>query len=625
MKEKFSFKDISSSILRIGLVASQLVSGGLLLHAASASVYFGTSGSSQLGGGATVGTCRTCGSGFTVQNLGGPNKGTLTFNNVVTDVAGTYTLSVTYGNGNSNDLPASITTNGGNAQLVHLPPSGAWGTMKTAVGSIQLVKGVNSVKLAGANGGWVAEICSITVTPTTAAPIPTPTPGPTPTPAPTPTPVATPAPTPAPTPVAPSPTTPANAVLLTTFGSAGNGGDDTSVFQQALQSTASSLETLRVPAGTYHVQPLRIPSNTSLLLDANATIQATSNGYGNGGQVMIDLTGGNNIKITGTPGQSGFRMLKSQYTDGSEYRHCLNIVNASNVTVSGISCNDSGGDGVYVNGGKNVTLQASTFNNNSRNGMSVISASNLLVDGCTFSNTVGNPNRGSGPDGPWDGIDFEPNGTGDYLQNIVIQNTTVSGNGRPLPSGNALCSHCGNGITVAAGRLGPGSGTVGLSIKNVTSNGNLGSGYFFDNEGGSQGSSSGTVSLQSSTSTNDGQWGIVAYFWDYFSGGLNLSAQGNTIANPLQGYNTQQPLQDAAIAVTAGGGDNNPAGNIDFRGNNIQYNSGSNPTAYFNVSPYNKGGMANIVVGSFGSTTGLPSGGPFGLLQGVRVTSVSIP
>jgi hypothetical protein len=35
--------------------------------------------------------------------------------------------------------------------------------------------------------------------------------------------------------------------------------------------------------------------------------------------------------------------------------------------------------------------------------------------------------------------------------------------------------------------------------------------------------------------------------------------------------------------------------------------------------------MANIVVDSFGSTTGLAGGNPFGLLQGSRVNSVNIP
>jgi hypothetical protein len=340
---------------------------------------------------------------------------------------------------------------------------------------------------------------------------------------------------------------------------------------------------------------------------------------------MLDLYGASNVTIAGTPGKSGFQMLKSQYRDGSEYRHCLNIANASDVTISGIFCNDSGGDGVYINGSTNVTLKSSTFNNNSRNAMSIISVNGLLVDGCTFSNTVGNSNRGSAPDGPWAGIDFEPNGSSDYLKNIVIQNSTLSGNGRPLPSGNSLCSHCGAGLTLNTGALGPNSGTIGITLKNLHSTNNLASGFIFVNGIGSQGPVPGSVNLQNSTSTNDGQWGIAAYFWDYAPNGATLTAQNNTIVNPMRGYNTLQPLQGAALAVTAGGGDSHPAGNIEFRGTNIQYSDGTKAPAYFSVNPYNSGGMANIVVDSFGSTTGLASGSPFGLLQGSRVDSVNIP
>ena len=340
---------------------------------------------------------------------------------------------------------------------------------------------------------------------------------------------------------------------------------------------------------------------------------------------MLDLYGASNVTIAGTPGKSGFQMLKSQYRDGSEYRHCLNIANASDVTISGIFCNDSGGDGVYINGSTNVTLKSSTFNNNSRNAMSIISVNGLLVDGCTFSNTVGNSNRGSAPYGPWAGIDFEPNGSSDYLKNIVIQNSTLSGNGRPLPSGNGLCSHCGAGLTLNTGALGPNSGTIGITLKNLHSTNNLASGFIFVNESGSKGPAPGSVSLQNSTSTNDGQWGIAAYFWDYAPNGVRLTAQNNSITDPMQGYNTFQPLRDAALAVTAGGGDSRPAGNIEFRGTSIHYDNGGSMPAYFNVTPYNSGGMANVIVNSFGSTTGLPASKPFGLLQDSPASSVNIP
>ena len=96
-----------------------------------------------------------------------------------------------------------------------------------------------------------------------------------------------------------------------------------------------------------------------------------------------------------------FHMLKAQYTSG-EWRHCLDIENASNVTISGISCNDSGGDGAYVRASTNVTIEDSIFNNNRRQGSSITGQVNhiyYLRD--HFTNTNGTA--------PQSGIDIEPN------------------------------------------------------------------------------------------------------------------------------------------------------------------------------------------------------------------------
>src|SRR5206468_5692979 len=140
-------------------------------------------------------------------------------------------------------------------------------------------------------------------------------------------------------------------------------------------------------------------------------------------QHLIEING-SNITISGTPGKSIFQMRKSEYTDGSEYRHCMAVESGANkVVVDGISCNNAGGDGVYLNGATSTTIRNSSFNNNSRDAMSIISVNGLLVDNCTFSNTKGNPNGGSAPDGPWAGIDMEPNVTTDQLHDVTIQNS----------------------------------------------------------------------------------------------------------------------------------------------------------------------------------------------------------
>src|SRR6202011_1569769 len=85
---------------------------------------------------------------------------------------------------------------------------------------------------------------------------------------------------------------PSNTVSLLTFGNAGFGGDDTSVFQTALNSTASSHQVLEIPAGSYNISPINFPSNSSVVCDGGVTVDANS---GLGGSAMLLNMRANNI------------------------------------------------------------------------------------------------------------------------------------------------------------------------------------------------------------------------------------------------------------------------------------------------------------------------------------------
>jgi Right handed beta helix region len=204
-----------------------------------------------------------------------------------------------------------------------------------------------------------------------------------------------------PTPPPPN-TAPANAVSLLHFGNAGFGGDDTNVFQTALNYTAANSQTLEIPAGSYSINPISFPANSKVFVDSGATVTANS-GYGDGVR-MLNISS-SNVTIAGASAAvSVFHMRKAEYTSG-EQRHCLNIVNASNITISGISCNDSGGDGLYVSYSTNVTVQDSVFDNNRRQGSSIVEGVNhihYLRD--HFTNTNGTA--------PQSGIDIGPNHAG---------------------------------------------------------------------------------------------------------------------------------------------------------------------------------------------------------------------
>lgn len=513
----------------------------------------------------------------------------LQFNGIQSAVSGTASVLVVYDNASTSSLDAAVVVDGKQVGTIKFPSTGSWTTLATASINVPLTAGTNTIIFRQPRtGAWVAEIDKITVSaPVASTPPPTPTPTPTPTPQPTPDPV-------------PPPTT-GTVVSLTSFGSVGQGGNDTSVFQSAINATANSRETLRIPAGTYNVQPLHFPSNASIVVDAGATVQATS-GY-TSDQRMLYVVDVSNVSITGTPGKSIFSMRKSEYTSG-EYRHCLDIEGANNVTVYGISCNNSGGDGLYIGNGRqgyssNVSVKQSSFDNNRRQGFSLISGRNILIDGCSFTNTSGTA--------PQSGIDIEPNVASDILENIVITNSRAAGNS-------------GQGFMVSIGNLTSSSQPISISGSNLVSESNGQSGYFATNEhdSGAQGVS-GTVTITNSSSSNDRAYGAVASFYDANSAALVFD--GLTVSNANGSGST---YDGAAIGVKRGGGDSSLMGGVTFTGTSITATNGK-LTHYFTVEDYSGSGMQSISFRNWKTLSGIPSGQSLGVVNGSSVNSFSIP
>jgi hypothetical protein len=331
-------------------------------------------------------------------------------------------------------------------------------------------------------------------------------------------------------------------VNLTDFGQAGIGGDDTKVFQAALKATASAGEILhvRVSSVPYQVQPLYLPSNTKLILDAGVVIQSTS-GYGLYSP-MINMDNVSNVTINATG--STFQMNKAEYTTG-EYRHCTAILGASDVTIQGMTCNDSGGDGIYVAGGSNqsysynVTVQDSTFNNNRRDAMSLISGQSIYFRRCHFTNTNGTPME--------DGIDIEPNTPTDRLVDIHIEDSETDGN------------H-GDGFNISLGSLTASSPPVDITVLRHHSGFNAGSGFSASYEAnGNVPGVAGTIMIDSGRSERNGTYGAVTSF--YNGSGPVVTFRNLHVADVNQSRTT---YDNAAIAVKRGGGGIGPIGNVFF-------------------------------------------------------------
>jgi hypothetical protein len=583
--------------------------GGLFLSlaitpaafSASQTIYEAEASQNLIGGTADIGYCSACSGTKNVQNLGGPGGGSLQFNGVNIASQGSYPVTITYDNGSSGSLTASVLVNGTASQTVSFPPTGSWSKLSTVTASLPFSAGNNSITFTGNNRSWVAEIDQISVqSPDTPSPAPAPSSASAPAPAPASSPASAPAPAPAPS---SSVSAPGNSLPLSTFGPAGQGGDDTRVIQTAINSTAANGQTLEIPtsAAPYNVQPLTIPSNAKIFLDADVTIQATS-GYSSS-QRMVNIVDVSNVSITGTPGRSTFQMRKSEYTSG-EYRHCLDIEGSNSVTVTGIACNNSGGDGLYIGEGRqgfssNITVSQSTFDNNRRQGFSLISGKNIVIDNCVFSHT-----NGTAPEA---GVDVEPNVPSDVLQNIVFTNNKSIGN------------H-GAGFMSSVSFMSNASAPVSISVSNHSTSGNTGSGYFATDErdDGVQGVS-GTITIQNSASTNDAQYGAVASY--HQAGSVALKFQNLTVTNANASNST---YDGAAIGIKRGGGGQTMLGGVTFTGTSI---SGSNGMLqhYFTVEDYSKVGLSSIFIGDFGSLSGIPATNSAGIVNGLSVNSVNIP
>ena len=212
--------------------------------------------------------------------------------------------------------------------------------------------------------------------------------------------------------------------------------DNTALIQGFLNNTAYTK--IIIPPGpnnaSWPVCPLSFNhGNTEIHLNTNTVLEAKAGGYLNGGSCVLTATNLSNIQVTGDTG-SEILMHKEEYAllAAAEWRHALNFMSCSNVTVSGLILANTGGDGIYlgdVTGTgycSNVTITNTIIDGAARNGLSVISVDGLNITNCTFKYTQSQGNVAV--NGPWAGIDLEPNNSSERLKNIVIDNCSFLNN-----------------------------------------------------------------------------------------------------------------------------------------------------------------------------------------------------
>ena len=206
--------------------------------------------------------------------------------------------------------------------------------------------------------------------------------------------------------------------------------DATEGLQAAIDSGARRLIVPNMRAD-WIIRPIRLASNQEIIFERGTVVSAKRGEYRGKGDSMFTAQDVENLTIRGYG--ATFRMWKQDYITGlvleqfdwhrwygqypkAEWRMTLSIRGSKNVMISGLTLKDSGGDGIYVDGGKerryseDVVLRDIVCDNHYRQGISIISVENLTVENCTFSNTWGTP--------PSSGVDIEPDLPDQRVKNV---------------------------------------------------------------------------------------------------------------------------------------------------------------------------------------------------------------
>jgi hypothetical protein len=209
---------------------------------------------------------------------------------------------------------------------------------------------------------------------------------------------------------------------------------------EADDGTSENYAVVIVNSGTYTTGPIIIGNNNlRLLFEPNVEVVAISNvnepnTFTNKGGIDSDslfrATSKNNIIFDGN--DTVFRMRKSEYDaedDPGQWRHVIVLRSCTNVEITGLTCRDSGGDGISVTKdyyspeqkyySENITIMDVNCVNNYRCGISVGGVNDLTVENCVLKDTNGHS--------PECGIDFEPD-NGERLTNIVMRDTVIQDN-----------------------------------------------------------------------------------------------------------------------------------------------------------------------------------------------------
>ena len=239
---------------------------------------------------------------------------------------------------------------------------------------------------------------------------------------------------------------------------------DSTRFLQAALSSAAERIVIDRQSSDWVATPLKGASNQTVVFEDGVVLRAKPGEFHGRMDCLLSYVGCTNVVLSGYG--ATLKMDRAAYArppySKSEHRHTLSIRGGRDIRVEGLTCTESGGDGVYLVAlrlGKgvvlppeNITLKDMKCVRNYRQGLSVIAVKGLLCDNCDFSETLGTP--------PESGIDFEPNHPDEVLQDIVVRNCRFENNK-------------GRGFEFYLGNLNSHSAPVTARFENCVTRGNV--------------------------------------------------------------------------------------------------------------------------------------------------------
>ncbi|TET54157.1 MAG: right-handed parallel beta-helix repeat-containing protein [Anaerolineales bacterium] len=172
-----------------------------------------------------------------------------------------------------------------------------------------------------------------------------------------------------------------------------------------------------------NVDRLFLPSDTNLKIEAGVVLEARRGVSPDLGAAFLNIIDAENVTIQADGATArGWRMelTNADKVPHSEWRHGARVMRSSHVRIYGLTIENFGGDGFYINDVIDLQMTRVTCADNYRNGLTIISGQAILVTDCEFLATRGHH--------PQAGVDIEPNNATDELFGIVFRRCLAEGN-----------------------------------------------------------------------------------------------------------------------------------------------------------------------------------------------------